>query len=447
MPKTKTRFSCGACGAETPRWLGRCPGCGEWDALHEAGPQPGAGVDATERPEPRPICDLTGAGDRPFPTRVGELDRALGGGLVPGSVTLVGGEPGCGKSTLALQVAAGAAREGRRCLVVSGEESTRQVQARAERVGASVEGVTVVSETSLPRALSVVDDLAPQLLVIDSIQSTASPEATGIAGSVSQVRECAQRLVDMAKTSGVAVVLIGHVTKEGDLAGPRTLEHLVDTVVSVEGDRHHALRFVRVLKHRFGPTDQLGVLELRGGGLVDVPDPSELFLADRQPDIPGSVVTAVLDGARPLTVEVQALLAPTSVPNPRRSAQGIEAGRLAQLLAVLDQRAGFEFRSCDVYVSAAGGFRVAEPGAHLGVALALTSAALDRAVPEGLVVLGEVGLGGEIRQVAAASRRLHEAARLGFRAAVAPRATPSVDGLEVRRVRTIGEAAAAAGLT
>lgn len=447
MVKTRSIFTCRECGAETPRWLGRCPECREWDALHETGPPPAAGVDPAERPEPTPICDPTGGGDRPFPTGVGEIDRALGGGLVAGSVTLVGGEPGCGKSTLALQVAAGAARGGRRCLVVSGEESTRQVQARAERVGASVEGVTVLSETSLPRAMVVLDDLAPPLLVIDSIQTTAHPDVAGVAGSVSQVRECAQRLVEVAKTRGVAVVLIGHVTKEGDLAGPRTLEHLVDTVVSMEGDRHHALRFVRVLKHRFGSTDQLGVLELTEAGLVDVPDPSELFLADRQPHIPGSVVTAVLDGARPLMVEVQALLAPTSIPNPRRSAQGIEAGRLAQLLAVLDRRGGVDFGSHDVYVSAAGGLRVAEPGAHLGVALALTSAALDRSVPEGLVVLGEVGLGGEIRQVAAASRRLQEAARLGFRAAVAPSATPGVDGLDVRRVRTIGEAAAAADLT
>lgn len=446
MAKTKSIFTCRECGAETPRWLGRCPECGEWDALHETGPPMRAGVAAGERSEATPIRDRAGGGDHPFPTRVGELDRALDGGLVPGSVTLVGGEPGCGKSTLSLQVASGAARGGRSCLVVSGEESIRQVQARAERVGASVDGVTVLSETSLPRALAVTDELAPQLLVIDSIQTTAHPDVTGVAGSVSQVRECAQRLVELAKTRGVAVVLVGHVTKEGDLAGPRTLEHLVDTVVSVEGDRHHALRFVRVLKHRFGPTDRLGVLELTEGGLVDVLDPSELFLADRQPDIPGSVVTAVLDGARPLMVEVQALLAPSSIPNPRRSAQGIEAGRLAQLLAVLDRRAGLDLGSHDVYVGAAGGLRVAEPGAHLGVALALISAALDRAAPEGLVVLGEVGLGGEIRQVAATSRRLSEAARLGFTAAVAPRATAGVDGLDVRPVGTIGEAAAAAGL-
>lgn len=447
MVKTRSIFVCRECGAETPRWLGRCPECGEWDALHEIGPLGPGGVTPGGGAEPTSICDPTGGGDHPVPTGVGELDRALGGGLVAGSVTLVGGEPGCGKSTLALQVAAGAARGGARCLVVSGEESTRQVQARAERVRASVGGVTVLSETSLPRVLAVVGDVAPQLLVIDSIQTTAHPDVTGVAGSVSQVRECAQRLVEVAKTRGVAIVLVGHVTKGGDLAGPRTLEHLVDTVVSVEGDRHHALRFVRVLKHRFGATDRLGVLELTEAGLVDVPDPSELFLADRQPDVPGSVVAAVLDGVRPLMVEVQALLAPTSIPNPRRSAQGIEAGRLAQLLAVLDRRGGVDFGAHDVYVSAAGGLRVAEPGAHLGVALALTSAALDRAVPEGLVVLGEVGLGGEIRQVAAASRRLQEAARLGFRAAVAPSATPAVDGLDVRRVRTIGEAAAAAGLT
>jgi DNA repair protein RadA/Sms len=362
----------------------------------------------------------------------------LGGGLVAGSVTLLGGEPGMGKSTLLLQVLAHLAQAGARCLLVTAEESREQVRLRAERLGSLPDGLLLVSETSLPRILAHVDAVMPGVLAVDSIQAVADPDLGGVPGSVTQVRECAHKLAQLAKARTLTTLLVGHVTKDGTLAGPRALEHVVDTVLSFDGERHHALRMLRALKHRFGPTDELGLFEMGERGLAAVPDPSALFLADRRADAPGSVVTATLDGIRPLLVEVQALVVPS--PAPRRSVQGLDGARLPLLLAVLERHGGFETAGADVFASVAGGVRVPGAGADLAVALAVASAVVGRPVPAGTVAIGEIGLGGEVRQVPQAHRRLREAARLGFTAALAPLSTPAVAGVEVVPVGDVAEA-------
>jgi DNA repair protein RadA/Sms len=379
------------------------------------------------------------------PTGIGELDRVLGGGLVPGSVTLLGGEPGIGKSTLVLQLLAwwpGAT------LYVSAEERPEQIRLRAERLGAVRPDLWLSSETTLVGILAAIERTAPSLVVVDSIQTIADHRLSSSPGSVLQVRECAQQLVQEAKRRGTAVVLVGHVTKDGALAGPRVLEHVVDTVLSFEGERHHALRLLRAVKHRFGSTSELGLFEMTGTGLAGVPDPSKLFLADRRTAVAGSVVVPAMDGRRPLVVEVQALTVPMppGVPG-RRNAQGVDGGRLALLLAVLQRRARLRVTDQDVYASTVGGVRLTEPGVDLAVALAVASATCDRPLPSDVVVMGEVGLGGEVRQVAHAARRLGEAARVGFARAVVPRSTPDVDGIRLQRVATVAEALVAAGLT
>jgi DNA repair protein RadA/Sms len=393
---------------------------------------------------PVPIGDVDPMGARHWPTGVGELDRVLGGGLVAGSVTLVGGEPGMGKSTLLLQALGAIAARGSRCLLVSAEESAAQVRLRAERLGALAPELFVVAETSLPAICAHLDTLAPVVCAVDSIQTVHDPDAPGAAGSVTQVRDGAQMLVRAAKEYGVAVVLVGHVTKEGTLAGPRVLEHVVDTVLSFEGERHHSLRMLRALKHRFGPTDELGVMAMTERGLAAVEDPSALFLADRRPGASGSVVAAVMEGTRPLCVEVQALVAPTGAPIARRVAQGVDASRLAMLVAVLQQRAHCALRELDIYASVAGDVRVGEPGADLAVALAVVSARDDAPIAADTVVVGELGLGGELRQVPHVVRRLQEALRLGFRRGIVPTSTPDVAGLELVRVDHLAAALDAA---
>jgi DNA repair protein RadA/Sms len=394
---------------------------------------------------PVPIGDVDPLGATRRATRVGELDRVLGGGLVPGSVTVLGGEPGMGKSTLLLQALGAMAADGARCLLVSGEESPEQVRLRAGRLGTLAPDLLLLAETSLPMVLAHAAQCAPDVLAVDSIQSVVDPDAPGVAGSLVQVRDAAQRLVRLAKERAVATLLVGHVTKEGTLAGPRVLEHVVDTVLAFEGDRHHALRMLRALKHRFGPTDELGLLEMTATGLRGVPDASALFLADRRAGASGSVVTPVLEGARPMLVEVQALVAPTGAPMPRRAAQSLETSRLSMLVAVLERRAGVGLGATDVYASVAGGVRVVEAGADLAVAVAVASARADVAVSSETVVLGEIGLGGELRQVAQAPRRLAEAVRLGFTHAVVPTSTPDVDGLTLERVADLAAALAACG--
>jgi DNA repair protein RadA/Sms len=380
-------------------------------------------------------------------TGITELDRVLGGGLVRGSATLLGGEPGIGKSTLALQLAARYASRGHRVLYVSAEESAAQVRARADRLHAVHDELWLTTAADVDALGSQVERCDPELLVVDSIQTVRDASLGSAPGSIGQVRDCAGALVRIAKTRDVAVLLVGHVTKEGQLAGPRVLEHLVDTVLSFEGDRHHALRLLRASKHRFGSTEELGVFEMTGDGLRPVADPSRLFLEDRRTDVPGSVVAPVLDGYRPLLVEVQALTTDGAVGNPRRLGHGVDPGRLAMVLAVLSERVRFDVARRDVHALAVGGVRVVEPAADLPLALAVASSLAGRAVPAGLVAMGEIGLGGELRQAQQASRRLAEAARLGFTRAIVPRSTADPPpGIEVLRASTVGEAVALAAL-
>ena len=442
MARAKTTYRCQGCGAVEPKWAGRCSACEAWGSLVEerAQDRPSAAVGPTDS-VPLPIAEVDAVAWAPAPTHVGELDRVLQGGLVPGSVTVLGGEPGIGKSTLLLQALAGTAKAGQRCLYVTAEESAQQVRLRAERLGALPPHLWLVSDTALPHVLAHVESVQPDVVAIDSIQTVFDPDLGSAPGSVAQVRECAHRLVRLAKERTMSAVLVGHVTKEGSLAGPRVLEHLVDTVLSFEGERHHALRLLRAVKHRFGAIDELGLFEMTDGGLDSVPDPSALFLADRRPGTPGSVVAPVLDGHRPLLVEVQALVARTELPSPRRSAQGLDQGRLALVLAVLQEHVDLPFEKRDVHTVVAGGVRATEPGVDLAIALALASARDKVPVPGDVVACGEVGLGGELRQVHQTARRLAEAARLGFRRAVVPSSAPlDVPGIELLRVRTLEQA-------
>jgi DNA repair protein RadA/Sms len=442
MAKVRTVHRCTECGGVATRWLGRCPECGAWGTLVEEELAAGRASGAVELPSaadaPVPIAEVHPIGGARRGTGIDELDGVLGGGLVAGSVTLLGGEPGMGKSTLLLQVLAHLAQAGARCLLVTAEESREQVRLRAERLGRLPDELLLVSETSFPRVLAHVDAVTPDVLAVDSIQAVADPDIGGVPGSVTQVRGCAHKLVQLAKARTLTTLLVGHVTKDGTLAGPRALEHVVDTVLSFDGERHHALRMLRPLKHRFGPTDELGLFEMGERGLAAVPDASALFLADRRAGAPGSVVTATLDGMRPLLVEVQALVVPS--PAPRRSAQGLDGARLPLLLAVLERHGGVEIAGADVFASVAGGVRVPGAGADLAVALAVASAVVGRPVPVGTVAIGEIGLGGEVRQVPQARRRLREAARLGFTRALAPLSTPAVDSVEVVPLGDVAEA-------
>ena len=448
MARARIVHRCTDCGATNPKWAGRCPACDAWNTLVEEldSPEPAPTVPGRPASAPTLLADVDVHVGRPAPTAIGELDRVLGGGLVAGSVTLLGGEPGVGKSTLLTQLVLAWPGPS---LYVSAEESAQQVRLRAGRLGPLDErNLWVLAETSLPHILGAIDQVRPTLVVIDSIQTIADPELGSAPGSVVQVRGCAQRLVAEAKARDLPIVLVGHVTKEGGLAGPRALEHVVDTVLSFEGDRHHALRLLRAVKHRFGSTSELGVFSLGAAGLDGVPDASRLFLTDRRAGVPGSAVTPTLDGHRPLLVEVQALTNPvqTAVP-PRRSAQGIDAGRLALLLAVLERRAAMSMAQHEVFASAVGGVRLTEPGADLAVCLAVASARLDRALPDDVVMFGEVGLAGELRQAAQAQRRLAEAARMGFAAAVVPTNTPDVEGIALLRAGSIAHALQLVGMS
>ncbi len=453
MARLKLVYNCSDCGASFPKWAGRCTSCGAWNTLVEDVEDPAndisslaAGVALLAASPAQRIGDVDVSHGSPRSTGIPELDRVLGGGLVPGSVTLLGGEPGVGKSTLLLQALA--AWPGR-TLYVSAEESAQQVRLRAERLGAVRPELWLLAETVLPHVLAALDELQPELVIIDSIQTLIDPELGSAPGSVVQVRGCAHKLVMEAKRRNVPVILVGHVTKEGGLAGPRVLEHVVDTVLQFEGERHHALRLLRASKHRFGPTTELGLFEMIEAGLQGVPDPSALFLADRQTGIAGSVVVPTLEGQRPLMVELQVLVNEVKgEAPPRRSAQGLDPGRLAMLLAVLDQRTKSPVGKRDVYASVVGGVRITEPGADLGLCLAILSALANTPLPPHVVAFGEVGLGGEIRQVPHASRRLAEAARLGFTRAIVPAKSPDVEvSIGVERVSNLRDAMRALGLS
>jgi DNA repair protein RadA/Sms len=397
--------------------------------------------------QPVPLSEVGRAAEHPAPTGIDELDRVIGGGLVPGSVTLVGGEPGIGKSTLLLQAAAGVARSGGRTLLVASEESAEQVRRRAERLKAVVEGSYIVATADLQAALEAVGSIDPDLFVVDSIQTIGDPSLQSRNGSTTQVRECAQALAHYAKATSTATVLVGHVTKDGALAGPRALEHLVDTVLSFDGDRHHSLRHLCATKHRYGSTDELGLFEMTESGLVGLADPSSMLLADRRPGVAGSVVAPVIEGRRAILVEVQALVGDTRSPSPRRVVQGIPNARVALLLAVLERALGVCLGTRDVFISTVGGIKVAEPATDMAVALALVSAVSGIPVPATVVAYGEIGLAGEVRQSHGAARRLAEAARLGFGRAITPSSVRRPAGtMGVVQVATIAEAVEAVGL-
>jgi DNA repair protein RadA/Sms len=440
----RSRYVCQACGHVSAKWLGRCPGCGEWNTLAEevvrAAPRPTRPPAAAAEPVSVAAGDLTQ--ETRTTSGLAEFDRVLGGGLVAGSVVLVGGDPGVGKSTLLTLIAHRLAQAGRPVLYVTAEESVRQTRLRAERLGALAPALLLLAETDLDVIAETVRRVRPTALVVDSIQTVYRSDVASAPGSVAQVRECAALLVRLAKDERVATFLVGHVTKEGALAGPRVLEHLVDTVLYVEGDRHHAYRVLRATKNRFGPTHEIGVFEMTPTGLVEVPNPSAAFLSERPAGTPGSAVVCAIEGTRPLLVEVQALVTPTHFGMPRRTASGVDYNRLVLLLAVLERRAGLRLADQDVYVSVAGGLTVEEPAADLGVALAVASSLRDRAVDPRTVVVGEVGLAGEVRTVPQLARRVAEAARLGFARVVVPaRAVPDLSaGLEVVGVRDLGDA-------
>ena len=450
--RTRTTFECATCGAPHPSWVGRCGSCGDWNVLVEvpvvrSGNSSVLAAASFGIGEVQPLSALAPEESSAVPTGMAEADRAFGGGLVPGSVTLLGGAPGIGKSPLTLQLAAARVCAGGRVLLVSAEESAGQVRLRAERLGAVHDDLWLAGDASVEAILAHLDQLEPDLLIVDSVQTVHLAAEGGAPGSIGQVRASAQRLVAEAKVRAVATVLVGHVTKDGSLAGPKTLEHVVDTVVELTGDRHHALRMLRVVKHRFGPTDEIGLFAMDADGLQSVDDPSRLFLTDRAPDVAGSVVLPALEGHRPLLLEVQALVVRSSTPHPRRSPQGLDGRRLALLLAVLERRAGIDLGALDVYATVVGGAQVTEPAADLPLALAVVSAVVGRPLGSDTVALGEVGLGGELRQVTSTGGRLMEAARLGFRRAVVPASTPDRPaGIELVRAATLLEAVTTVGL-
>lgn len=449
MARPKSHHVCQACGYQTPAWMGRCPDCGQWGTLVEERPRsPAAGDGRRSRPDPGggpvAITAVRAAALERLSTGLGELDRVLGGGLIPGSLVLLGGDPGIGKSTLVLQ-ASGALAAAGPVLYVTGEESPEQARARAERVGALAEGLYLAAETCLEIILRHAETLKPRTLVLDSVQTTYSEELESVPGSIGQVREVATRLLRFAKAQGIATLLIGHVTKEGTLAGPKALEHLVDTVISFEGDRDQALRILRATKNRFGPTDEVGVFRMEAGGLREVANPSELFLSERPAGAPGSVVLATVEGTRPILVEVQALVARAGAGPPRRVVNGLDYNRTAMILAVAEKHLGLPVGMSDVFLNVAGGVRIQETAADLGVMAAVASSCRNLPLDPGTAVFGEVGLAGEVRVVAHTDRRAQEVARLGLTRCLLPRgsATPEKRGLALVPVATVAQAAAA----
>jgi DNA repair protein RadA/Sms len=421
------QYACSECGTATGRWLGRCPGCGSFGTLVEDVSVPAS---AASKPVLR-LVDVEADEAERIPTGVAELDRVLGGGLVPASLVLVGGEPGVGKSTVLL-MALTAMSSTRKCLLVTGEESVAQVKMRADRLGAGGD-VLIVAETDLDAVCATLERERPEVCVIDSVQTLSSAEVGSAPGSVAQVREAASRLLRVAKQVGVATFLVGHVTKDGTVAGPRVLEHLVDTVLQFEGDRYHAHRILRAAKNRFGSTNELGVFEMTGAGLVGVPDPSAIF-GRSEPGEVGAAVACTLEGTRPLLLEIQALVAPTDLAMPRRVGTGVDPRRLAMIVAVLSRHAGLALGSADVFVNVAGGVRIDEPGADLGIALAIASATRGAPLREGLAAFGEIGLTGRLRPATQAERRLEECRKLGLAAVLAPAGTTGAS-LEAQTVR------------
>jgi DNA repair protein RadA/Sms len=440
MAKAAVNFACNECGYVAGRWFGKCPGCNAFGSLIEEAP-----ASAGPRPSAKPLLrlvDVSAVEAERIPTGVPEFDRVLGGGIVPASLVLVGGEPGVGKSTLLLTTLGAIAATGRRALLVTGEESTAQVKLRAARLG-NTERVEILAETELDAVCATLERERPDVCVIDSVQTLYAADLGSAPGSVGQVREAAGRLLRVAKECGVATILVGHVTKDGAVAGPRVLEHLVDCVLQFEGDRYHAHRILRAVKNRFGSTNEIGVFEMTGQGLVGVPDPSELFGRTQAGEV-GAAVVCALEGTRPLLLEIQSLVAPTDLAMPRRVGTGVDPKRLAMIVAVCSRHAGLALGSADVFVNVAGGMRIDEPGADLAIALAIASATQGTPVREGWVAFGEIGLTGRLRAAAQSERRLEECGKLGVAAAVAPTGTRSRTRIHVQEAETLRAAIGAA---
>ncbi|MGP8299985.1 DNA repair protein RadA [Streptomyces inhibens] len=442
--KERPSYRCTECGWTTAKWLGRCPECQAWGTVEEFGGAPAVRTTAPGRVTTAavPIGQVDGRQAAARSTGVPELDRVLGGGLVPGAVALLAGEPGVGKSTLLLDVAAKAASDDHRTLYVTGEESASQVRLRADRIGAIDDHLYLAAETDLSAVLGHLDTVKPSLLILDSVQTVASPEIDGAPGGMAQVREVAGALIRASKERGMSTLLVGHVTKDGAIAGPRLLEHLVDVVLHFEGDRHARLRLVRGVKNRYGTTDEVGCFELHDEGIIGLADPSGLFLTRRAEPVPGTCLTVTLEGRRPLVAEVQALTVDSQIPSPRRTTSGLETSRVSMMLAVLEQRGRISaLGKRDIYSATVGGVKLTEPAADLAVALALASAASDTPLPKNLVAIGEVGLAGEVRRVTGVQRRLSEAARLGFTHALVPSDPGKIpDGMRVMEVADVGQA-------
>ncbi|MFH0727016.1 MAG: DNA repair protein RadA [Pseudomonadota bacterium] len=439
----KTVFSCQSCGYQAPKWLGKCPDCGQWESFIEE-VQRSAG-DTRRGPNiPVSIDSATPAYEERITTGIAEFDRVMGGGLVPGSLVLIGGDPGIGKSTLMLQALCGLATLGHKVLYVSGEESVRQLMIRSRRLNTVAKTLFVVSETDVEAILAMVDTHRPDVLVVDSIQTLFSPNISSTPGSVSQVRDSAMRLMFMAKSTNTSVFLVGHVTKDGAIAGPRLLEHMVDTVLYFEGDRNHVFRILRAVKNRFGSTNEIGVFEMKEQGLVEVTNPSAVFISERPEKASGSIVTASVEGTRPILVELQALASSTNFGTPRRTILGLDANRVALLVAVMEKKLGMHLMSHDIFMNVAGGVKIVEPAVDMGVVAAVASSFLDRPIQSGSVVLGEVGLTGEIRAISHVEIRVAEIKKMGFTRCLIPRGNlvrmAGMNGIELIGIAHVGEA-------
>ncbi|GAA1142022.1 DNA repair protein RadA [Nesterenkonia lutea] len=448
--KGSPAFECTECGWQTVKWVGRCPECQAWGSVQEKGQVTARTTAASQLAAPARVIHEVDASEAEFrPTSIGELDRVLGGGLVPGAVILMAGEPGVGKSTLLLQVAAAVARAhtGSPVLYMTGEESAAQVKKRAERIDAISDGLYLAAESDLGQALGQVEKLSPQLTIMDSVQTFSSAEVDGAAGGVTQIREVTASMIEAAKRKNMTTILVGHVTKDGNIAGPRMLEHLVDVVCQFEGDRHSRLRLLRAVKNRYGPTDDVGCFDLNEDGLTSLADPSGLFVSAMTERVPGTCITITLEGRRPLTAEVQALVAESQAAQPRRAVSGLDSPRVSMLLAVLQRRAKLTaLMKSEAYVATVGGVKITEPAADLSIALAVASAALEKPLPNRFVAFGEVGLAGEVRPVPGLRQRLEEAQRLGFTHAIVPRRSTGTEkeavpeGMRIREVGSLTEA-------
>ncbi|MDD6159977.1 MAG: DNA repair protein RadA [Oscillospiraceae bacterium] len=450
MAKAKTLFYCTQCGNETPKWQGRCPACGEWNTIVEqpaadTKKKPAAAIGSANVRAPKPISEVEATDELRFHTGMNELDRVLGGGAVQGSLVLVGGAPGIGKSTLMLQICDNLCKFCK-VLYISGEESERQIKLRAQRLGIRDEGLYLYSETDLEDIIAAAENLKPDILIVDSIQTIYNGDASSSPGSVAQVKECTMALMHLAKGAGITVFVVGHINKEGSLAGPKVLEHMVDCVLHFEGEEHSSYRILRAAKNRFGATNEIGVFEMGDQGLTEVPNPSEALLSERPKETPGSCVSCIMEGVRPVLAEVQALLTPSGYGNPRRSCNGLDYNRASMMLAVLEKRGGLTTSGCDCYVNVIGGLSVSEPAADLALIISMASSFRDKAVPYDLAAIGEVGLTGELRSVHAINQRLSEVRRLGFTKCLIPAKTSGKliipDGLDVIKVQNIRQAIA-----